>query len=343
MDNIPEAPQLLAQPHRRMVLTALLWLTLSAGLLFAVLNILLGSLALAVAELVMAAYSAFILRMIRNTRHLDYWTMAFLVPFFIVMMFAMAIPRTTITVFAWVLLIPIISHLLLGRRLGLAFSIFFLAAAGGLFLVKNGHDPQLMQVLPIANLIIVCLCIVIFSHVYEVSRERSETRLFRLAQTDFLTGLTNRSGFNSMFDREMSRANRKNSPVSVLLIDLDFFKAVNDRFGHEAGDAALVFVADILSRRIRSSDFASRLGGEEFGILLSDTTSQQAVTVAEDLRRALEESPFPWNGKTINLTMSIGVAEYGKDGDDLRSLLAAADNRLYEAKEEGRNQVVAAT
>jgi diguanylate cyclase (GGDEF)-like protein len=340
MAKTPDTPALLAQPHRQVVLTALLWLTFGAGLSFAILNILFGSVALALAELSMAAYSAFILRVIPKTRHLDRWIMAFIVPFFAVMIFAMSIPRTTITVFAWVLLIPIISHLLTGRRRGLIISIVFMAAAGGIFLFRNGHDPQFMQVLPIANLITVCLCIIIFSHVYEVSRERSEIKLFRMAQTDFLTGLANRSGFNTGFELEKSRASRSHSPFSVLLVDLDFFKAVNDDFGHEAGDAALVFVADLLTRRVRATDLVCRLGGEEFGILLAGTDEQQAIKVAEDLRRALEKSPFQWGGASMVLTMSIGIAEYGKNGDDLRSLLAAADERLYQAKAGGRNQVV---
>lgn len=319
---------------------ALLWITICAGLLFAVLNLLYASVALAVVELVMVVYSGLILIAIRKTAHVERWIMAYLVPFFAAMMFAMTTPRSTPSVFAWILLVPILSHLLLGRRLGFAMALFFIAVAGVIFFLKHGDDPELMQVLPIANLTIVSLSILAFSHVYEVSRERSELRLLRLAQTDFLTGLANRSRFKDIFDREKQRSLREQTPLSLLVIDLDYFKEVNDRFGHEAGDAALVYVAHLLNRRLRATDLACRLGGEEFGVILVDTPGELAVDVAEDLRHTLEHSPFPNDGQPINLTMSVGVAQFGIDGSSLRSLLAAADARLYRGKSDGRNRVV---
>lgn len=319
---------------------ALLWITISAGLLFAVLNVLYGSLLLALLELAMVAYSSFILVAIRKPIHIERWILAYLVPFFAVMMFAMTTPRSTPSVFAWVLLVPILSHLLLGRRLGFAMALFFIAVAGVIFFLKHGGDPELMQVLPIANLTIISLSILAFSHVYEVSRERSELSLLRLAQTDFLTGLANRARFKDIFDREKQRSLREKSPLSLLVIDLDYFKEVNDRFGHEAGDAALVYVAQLLNRSLRATDLACRLGGEEFGVILVDTPGELAIEVAEDLRHTLEHSPFPNDGQPINLTMSVGVAQFGIDGSSLRSLLAAADARLYRGKSDGRNRVV---
>lgn len=340
MDATPDTVARLAQPHRKAVLVALLWITISAGLMFAVLNLLYGSTALAVVELVMVVYSILILVAIRKTPHVERWIIAYLVPFFAAMMFAMTTPRSTPSVFAWILLVPILSHLLLGRRLGFAMALFFIAVAGVIFFLKHGDDAQLMQVLPIANLTIVSLSILAFSHVYEVSRERSELRLLRLAQTDFLTGLANRSRFKDIFDREKQRSLRERRPLSLLVIDLDYFKEVNDQYGHEAGDAALIYVAQLLTRRLRATDLACRLGGEEFGVILVDTSGDVAVDVAEDLRRTLEQSPFPNAGQPIKLTMSVGVAQFGIDGNSLRSLLSAADARLYRGKSDGRNRVI---
>lgn len=340
MDATPDTIDRLAQPHRKAVLTALLWITISTGLMFAAMNLLYGSRALAVVELFMVAYAGFILLAMRRAAHLERWILAYLVPFFAAMMFAMAIDRTTPSVFAWVLLVPILSHLLLGRRLGFAVALFFIASAGVIFFLKHGDDPLLMQPLPIANLTIISLAILAFSHVYEVSRERSEIRLLRLAQTDVLTGLANRARFKDIFDRERQRSLREKRPLSLLVIDLDYFKEVNDRYGHEAGDAALVYVAGLLSRRLRATDLACRLGGEEFGVILVDTPGELALEVAEDLRHTLEQAPFPNNGQPIALTMSVGVAQFGIDGSSLRSLLAAADARLYRGKSEGRNRVV---
>lgn len=337
---MPDTAIRLAQPHRKAVFTTLLWITLCAGIFFAGLNILFGSFELAMVELVMAAYAIFLLVETRHVQHLERWILAFVIPFFIAMMFAMWVPRSSATVFAWVLLIPIVSHLLLGRQLGFAVSLFFMATAGVIFFFKHGDDPALMEELAIANITIVSFAILAFSHVYEVSRERSELRLLLMAQTDFLTGLANRARFKDIFEREKSRAQRDKTPLSVLVIDLDYFKEVNDRFGHEAGDAALVYVANLLSRRLRATDLACRLGGEEFGIILVDTSGQLAMEVAEDLRHTLEHSPFHNQGRYIELTMSVGVAEYGFDGVSLRSLLAAADTRLYRGKAEGRNRVI---
>ncbi|MEX0604064.1 MAG: GGDEF domain-containing protein [Marinobacter sp.] len=340
METTQETAAQLAQPHRKVVLTALLWVTITAGVFFAGLNFLFGSQALAFIELLMVGYSVFLLYIIRKTPHLERWILAYVLPFFTAMMFAMTAPRTTPSVFAWVLLVPILAHLLLGRRLGLGVAIFFIATAGIIFFYKHGDSPELMQPLPIANIIIIALSILAFSHVYEISREKSELGLFLMAQTDFLTGLANRARFNDIFERERRRAIREKHPLTVLVIDLDYFKEVNDQYGHEAGDKALVYVARLLQKRLRATDLACRLGGEEFGIILVDTPGRRAMQVAEELRSALETHPFEIGADSIAMTMSIGVAEFGPDGDELRAMLAAADHRLYQGKAEGRNRVI---
>lgn len=340
MDTTQDTVTRLAHPHRKVILTVLLWITTIAGLMFVALNLLFGSLALALVELFMVGYAVFLLFIIRETRHLERWILAYTLPFFSAMMFAMVVPRATPSVFAWVLLIPILSHLLLGRRLGLAVALFFLATAGIIFFFKHSHNTELMRALPIANLTAISLSILVFSHVYEVSREKSELGLFLMAQTDFLTGLANRARFNDIFEREKSRALREERPLSLLVIDLDYFKEVNDQYGHETGDAALVFVANLLAGRLRATDLACRLGGEEFGVLLVDTEGDVAVGVAEDIRNALEISPCIIGEDAIMLTMSVGIAEFGPDGEELRGLLSAADYRLYQGKAEGRNRVI---
>ncbi|WP_404367012.1 diguanylate cyclase [Marinobacter sp.] len=340
MDTSRDYAAHLAQPHRKAVLRALLWITISAGLMFALLNFVYGSVLLGAVEIVMAAYSLVLLRVLRRTRHLESWTLAFLLPFFTAMMFAMAVPRASASVFAWVLLVPIISHLLLGRRLGLAISIVFMAVAGVIFFLKHAGNPALMQALPVANIMIISVSILVFSHVYEVSRERSEVRLLNMAKTDFLTGLANRSRFKDVFEREKHGVERERKPLSLLVIDLDFFKEVNDRYGHETGDEALIFVANLLSGRLRATDLPCRLGGEEFGVILVNTPGAQAIELAEDLRRTLQDTPFVSGSDSIALTMSVGVAEYGPDGVSLQSLLSAADERLYLGKAEGRNRVI---
>ena len=124
------------------------------------------------------------------------------------------------------------------------------------------------------------------------------------------------------------------------MIDLDHFKQVNDRHGHDAGDRVLRHVADRIRERLRPSDVACRLGGEEFCIFLADTGAEQGRHVADDLRHTIETSPFCHAGQDIALTTSIGIAELGRDGDTLEALFGAADRRLYDAKQAGRNRVV---
>ncbi|ROU00413.1 GGDEF domain-containing protein [Marinobacter sp. R17] len=328
-----------AQPHRKAVLMALLWITLIAGIVFATLNIRAGNGPLAMVEIVMATYSVFLMWAVRRTRHLDRWLLAYSLPFFSAMMFALYVPRSTVSVFGWILLVPILSHLLHGRKLGLAISLFFTGVATAIFLFKFHDSPIYMKPIPLLNMGILTLCILTFSHVYEVSRERSENKLLRLARTDFLTGLANRVMFEEVFEKETHRAQRELTPLSLILLDLDFFKSVNDRYGHEMGDRVLVHVARLIRKRLRLSDLACRFGGEEFAILLPDTHIKQAMTVAEELRTTVAERPLVYDGTTISQTMSLGVAEIGPDGSTLEDLLAFADERLYLAKGKGRNRV----
>lgn len=335
----PDTVIRLAQPLRKTVLKSLLVLTLVAGIMFCFLNVRHGLYALAMVELAMAGYSAALLLIIRNTRYLERWILSFILPFFSAMMFAMYTPRATDSVFAWALLIPILSHLLLGRRMGFRVALFFMLVSVLIFFDKNYDDPELMQAIPIANLTLLSLTIFTLSHAYEVSRERTEQTLYRMANTDFLTGLANRTRFRDIFEREKRRAERNRSPLAVLLLDLDFFKAINDEHGHDVGDSALVYVAQMLVRRLRTTDLICRLGGEEFGIILTETDSRKAMMVAEELRASLARSPMPAEDTEITMTMSIGIAELGADGETLRELLAAADRLLYQAKADGRNRI----
>lgn len=335
-----ETSHKLAQPHRKAVLISLLWLTAISGIIFGLTNISRGNTTLAIPEFFMSAYSIFLMFAVRETKNLQRWIFLYTVPFFSVMMFAMTTHRATISVFGWVLLIPLLSHLLHGRKTGLIMSIIFTLIAGIIFLVKYHDSADLMQPLPLMNIAILTLCILTFSHVYEVSRERTEMSLLQMARTDFLTALPNRAMFREVFEHQKAQAARDSRPLSLFVIDLDYFKEVNDQYGHDVGDQALIHVARLLEKNLRAGDLACRLGGEEFGVLLPGTDGSQARTVCEHLRETLANTPFTVGENTVSLTMSVGIAEIGADGNSLRSLLTRADHRLYTAKASGRNQVV---
>jgi diguanylate cyclase (GGDEF)-like protein len=159
----------------------------------------------------------------------------------------------------------------------------------------------------------------------------------RRAHTDSLTGLPNRRALDDTFKLLMAQAGRAAAPLSVILVDLDRFKDVNDTYGHERGDEVLAAVATALKEGLRSSDFAARMGGEEFLLLLPSTNLAGAAKVAEELRRALIRTAVP--GVEREVSASFGIAAYPAHGVDTQSLLRSADRAVYQAKRDGRNCV----
>jgi diguanylate cyclase (GGDEF)-like protein len=161
----------------------------------------------------------------------------------------------------------------------------------------------------------------------------AETR----AATDALTGLPNARSCNDTLKRMVAHAGRAVSPLSAVLLDLDHFKQINDRFGHGAGDDVLAAVGQVLSGTVRASDFAGRLGGEEFLLLLPDTDRTGALEVAEKVRTAIAQLDIARVEREI--TASLGIATYPMDAVDGENLLRQADRALYAAKAAGRNRV----
>ena len=172
---------------------------------------------------------------------------------------------------------------------------------------------------------------------------RLNAQLEHMAMTDELTGLANRRSFYVRGGEEIKRAQRYHTPLSLIMLDIDGFKRINDTCGHEAGDRILQCVAGTLQTNVREVDSVARLGGEEFCVLLPNTRSEDAVKLAERIRLAVEEETCPIQGnQTMNVTVSIGVAaeSEGSDDRDLDSLLRNADSAMYQAKTQGRNRLV---
>ncbi len=169
----------------------------------------------------------------------------------------------------------------------------------------------------------------------QVALEALAAELSQQASTDALTGLSNRLDFDRKLLLEIARAERYDTPLSLILFDVDHFKSVNDRFGHQTGDHVLVELSAVISSRLRKTDFLARWGGEEFAIIVPHGEIAAAETLAETLREAVEQSDF---ADVSRLTCSFGVAELDF-GDEPADLLARADAALYEAKQQGRNRV----
>jgi diguanylate cyclase (GGDEF)-like protein len=162
----------------------------------------------------------------------------------------------------------------------------------------------------------------------------------QLAYTDELTGMLNRRSIINRLQEEIDRANRYAVDLSVLLIDIDHFKEINDCYGHHTGDVVLRHVAHLQQQSLRKVDFLGRYGGEEFLIVLPSTNLQAAVRAADLLRSHIESSGFATkNSTSIYLTISIGVAQFAPHQDTLETLLSRADHAMYQAKTDGRNRV----
>ena len=175
----------------------------------------------------------------------------------------------------------------------------------------------------------------------DISASRAmEQELRTLASRDPLTGTANRLHFANMAAREIEQARRHARELSVAMLDVDHFKAVNDNHGHACGDAALRQVVEATTGELRIADVLGRVGGEEFAILLPETGLEPAAAIAERIREVISEQTFAWDGQTFELTVSIGVSIWDTDENTIEEALTRADKNLYAAKENGRNNVV---
>jgi diguanylate cyclase (GGDEF)-like protein len=171
----------------------------------------------------------------------------------------------------------------------------------------------------------------------ELDRARSDAE--HLSRTDPLTGLLNRREFFAQCDREWQRCSRTGSPLSCIMLDLDFFKSINDKYGHLAGDTALRRVGQVLEASSRTVDAVCRYGGEEFALLLPETDLADAAIVAERLRKEIADVCVPFDGRSISLTASLGVATRTPRTSGMDELIHRADSALMTAKCSGRNRL----
>lgn len=181
---------------------------------------------------------------------------------------------------------------------------------------------------------------VIISFIDISERQQQKLQLEQLASTDTLTGLATRRHLLEQAGHELARAHRSGRPLALILFDVDHFKSVNDRFGHDTGDQVLRRIGELLRSELREIDIAARWGGEEFCVLLPDTNSQAAVEIAERLCAAVENTSMTSpDGAPLPVTASFGVVLSKLEDDDFSRLVNAADKAMYQAKHEGRNCV----
>lgn len=204
---------------------------------------------------------------------------------------------------------------------------------------------QNSTIFPLTDLrgVVTHLCMIIYD-VTDVATSRLELesmngQLRQLSKTDFLTELNNRGTWEEALSHEFKRLKRSGHTGSLLMCDIDHFKRINDTYGHAAGDVVIKQVAQAVKKNLRETDLAGRYGGEEFAVLLVDTTADQALYFAERLRKTVENLQMEFNQQLLRATISVGIAQFEPQMQDHRQWLELADKALYTSKADGRNKV----
>jgi len=246
----------------------------------------------------------------------------------------------------WFYLLIFVAYMLDGKRNGLLFTL----ASIGIILTSSFFIE--LQLSPVAiNSAVLGLIIGSFlSYVYtnkiteyENSLQQQNSNLSILASTDYLTGITNKRMFNEIFKHYFQTAQKDGLNLTLLLLDLDHFKKINDTYGHQTGDQLLKIFVKTIEKLLGKSDIFARIGGEEFAILLSQIESEDTYKLAEKIRHAVENITIEHKGHPISLTTSIGISQNQTIDNSCDDIFARADTALYEAKKSGRNQTCCAT
>ena len=216
--------------------------------------------------------------------------------------------------------------------------LFFLLDSGGgkigmLKLIRYSDEPFSKHQYDILSMIVSTLTLALRNS--EVHKEAQA-----MATIDSLTGLFNKRYFNDILDREFKGAMRYQTPVSLIMMDLDNFKVINDMYGHQAGDAVIKEISDRLAKSLRDIDVPARYGGDELAIILPETGAEQAFFVAKRLKRLIEQNPIKHRGNSINVTASIGISSCPNSSiKTVEDMISEADKALYDAKKSGRNRI----
>ncbi len=328
--------------HRRS-LTRLMFLVSGCSLaVFALLQVFNGYPWLALLELCASALLFYGVVTLKTTRHLQQWIYTYLVAMFSFFIVIMLLPEASISAFVWVLMMPVLAYLLLGKREGMILSVPFMLVGGAVYYVFLGHVGSAHVMIDLLNMTLCGALMQVFMHMYEMRREEAEQRLVDVAQTDALTGLANRASFQATMARTIAECERSGAGFALVLMDIDHFKLVNDTLGHDAGDHVLRNIGLCLTERLRTTDFVGRLGGEEFGLILRDVKPADAFELMEELRERIARRELQYGEAGIRVTASFGIAHWPEHGREAEILYRVADRCLYSGKRAGRNRVAPA-
>ena len=204
------------------------------------------------------------------------------------------------------------------------------------------HQPQVLSLLPFGTKLLAqlapMLLVAYITAMLSADIRRAYGHMKLMSETDDLTGVLNMRAFSAVSDRVFSQARRYARPFSVLMIDSDSLKSVNDSYGHEAGNRLLKLTVECIQAQLRQTDLIARYGGDEFVVLLPETPCNRAVGVAERIRKSVELTPLATRERKVPGTVSIGVASFPDHGPDLDTVMERADQAMYASKAEGKNR-----
>ncbi len=328
--------------QRRSLMRSLFLVTGSALVVFGCLQIFNGYPWLAGGEFVASALLFFGITRINRTPHLQVWIYSYLITGFSFALFIMLVPDASVAAFVWVLMMPVLAYLLLGKKEGFLLSAPFMLAGCVAYYFHLEFFASAGSMIDLLNMMLCAVLMLGFIHLYETRREEAEQKLFTLAQTDALTGLANRSSFQSTLSRTLAECDRSGSGFALVIMDIDHFKVVNDTMGHDAGDHVLRNISHRLTERLRATDSVGRLGGEEFGLILRDVRPEDSFELMDELRQRIADSKLPYGEAVIQVTASFGIAHYPDHGKEAETLFRTADRCLFSSKRAGRNRVARA-
>lgn len=242
----------------------------------------------------------------------------------------------------WFYLLIYISYMLNDSKYGNFYTLMSILA---ILISNNLIDLQLSQNAinsGVLGLVIVSLLSRVYNNKfadYAQSLQDKNEALLRLASTDGLTGIMNKRSFNEVSQKDFESAQSTNKDLSLLVLDIDYFKRVNDTYGHGIGDQVLISFTETIQSVLTTSDVFARIGGEEFTILLFETSSKEAFELAQKIRKEVEQISIRYKEKNIQITTSIGLSKSEANDKTFQNFFERADKALYQAKEQGRNQV----
>ncbi len=312
----------------------MLLLTAIAFFVVSVMNAWRGIYVLAVAEVILAlacvlCYARFEIWI--NEQTIGRFAFIYSNALMLMLMYIMTVDGIHVTAYLWLGIIPFGAYMLNGLWWGVLLTGFYLAIAFVTLMLRFHLTLEDIAFDLMFNIVGSVVALWILTHYYTVANLSSKKQLIEKATLDSLTGLKNRHAFYDSF--ELNKQQEK----SLMLIDLDFFKKINDTYGHNAGDYVLQKVAEVLGKETPNGAGAFRLGGEEFAILLPNKNLQEAKLLANALITSLRETVFVYHEQTIKVTASVGVATASANDTNLDKLMKQADECLYHAKQGGRD------